>query len=606
MPAHNPVQRLARLFLLPLSWLSDRLGRWFYIGLAVAVAAAAAFAIAGGSTAGMKNKAYDLIMKTRFQQPAADRDIVIVDIDEGSLAAMAPEYGRWPWPRSITAGLVEGIAAQNPRAIVLDIMFSDPDVFNADGDRYLREVVARTPNTFFPMIRLGEENDRLSELKVSRLPGVSRLDDSASKTATIAAILPFFYDVLTDHRLGTNNIYTDADGIVRDYEVYADEYGWRVGSLPANVVAALGTPLPDSEDVLLNWRGKPPSYRHVPFHEIYFDLLKQKRTRPPDEFTGKIVIIGSTAPSLFDLKTTPVAKVHPGVEILATAIDNLKRGDFLTELPPWVYILVTLVAVTLLTAAFVYNIDQRVVNLTFTLLQSGFLAVSYLTLNFSTVFVDLTAPFAFSLAYFTVARFNYMFAGFRRSGQPFFSTLLDDGNRCRAVLAQCHLHVKHRRARLALGASIKKQIGVSRFGLVTPPFFKGMPLLHAFFRDTLVFYWLAPEEQSAAVLRDVVSVMERAMPAIRKAARRHAATDGPVVTWLLHGFGFTVDAEGAWRLRGEEAMAQLFAMAGKVEAGKGGEVARVDATEEFIDACRGAEGLNVSSELERAGLKCGM
>ena len=604
MPAHSPVRRLARFILLPLSWLSDRLGRWFYVGLAIAIGAAAAFAIAGGSTAGMKNKAYDLIMKTRFQQPAADRSVVIVDIDESSLAAMAPQYGRWPWPRSVTAGLVDGIAAQKPRAIVLDIMFSDPDVFNPDGDRYLRQVMRNTTNTFSPMIRLGKENDHLSELKVSRLPGVTPLGNTASATATIAVVLPFFYDVLTDHRLGTNNIYTDADGIVRNYDVYADEYGWRVGSLPANVAQALGAPLPARHDILLNWRGKPPSYRHVPFHEIYFDLLKRKRTRPQDEFTGKIVIIGSTAPSLFDLKTTPVAKVHPGVEILATAIDNLKAGDSLTELPPWVYILVTLVAIGLLTTAFVYNIDQRVVNLTFTFLQSGFLAVSYLTLNFSTVFVDLTAPFAFSLAYFTIARFNYMFAGFHRSGQPFFSTLLDEGNRCRAVLAQCHIHIRNRRARLALGASIKKQIGISRFGLVTPPFFKGMPLLHAFFRDTVVLYWLVPEEHSSDVLQDAVSVLERAIPAIRKAARRHATTDGPLVTWLLHGFAFTVDAEGIWRLKGEEAMAKLFAMAGKVEAGGSKGVIHIATTDEFREACRGAEGLKVSSELESAGLKC--
>ena len=604
MPAHNPVQRLARLFLLPLSWLSDWLGRWFYVGLAVVIGAVAAFAIAGGSTAGMKNKAYDLIMKTRFRQPAADRSIVIVDIDESALAAMAPEYGRWPWPRSVMGELVAGIAAQKPRAIVLDIMFSDPDVFNPDGDRYFRQVIRHTPNTFSPMIRLGRENDHLSELKVSQLPGVTPLGDTASGTATIAVVLPFFYDVLTDHRLGTNNIYTDTDGIVRNYDIYADEYGWRVGSLPANVVAALGTPLPARKDILLNWRGKPPSYAHIPFHEIYFDLLKRKRTRPLDEFTGKIVLIGSTAPSLFDLKTTPMANLHPGVEILATAIDNLSKGDSLTELPPWVYILVTLIAIALLTAAFVYNIDQRVVNLTFTFLQSGFLAVSYLTLNFSTVFVDLTAPFAFSLAYFTVARFNYMFAGFRRGGHLFFSTLLDDGNRCRAALAQCHIYINNRRARLALGASIKKQIGVSRFGLVTPPFFKGMPLLHAFFRNTVVFYWVAPEERASEVLQDVVSVMERAMPAIHKFAHRHAAQDEPVVTWLLHGFAFTVDAEGAWRLRGEQAMAQLFAMASKVEAGKGGGVIRVAATQEFMEACRRAEGLKVSEELEKAGLKC--
>ena len=602
MPAHNPLQSLARFFLRPLSTLSNRLGNRFYIGLAVAVGAAAVFAIASGSTGAMKNKAYDLIMKARFQHPAADAGIVIVDIDEPTLAAMAPEYGRWPWPRNIMGELVEGIAAQQPKAIVFDIAFSDPDVFNVDGDKYFRDVIAATPNTFFPMIRLNEENDSRSELRVMQLPGVSKLDPAASETATIAAILPFFFDALTDHRLGTNNIYTDEDGMVRAYEIHADEYGWRVGSLPANVVTALGLPLPNQTDILMNWRGKPPSYPRVSFHEVYFDLLKSKKTRPTDEFAGKIVIIGSTAPSLFDLKTTPMAKAHPGVEILATAIDNLKQGNYLTELPPWIYILVTLAAVAALTAAFMYKIDQRLISLAFTFLQSGFLAVSYLTLNFSTIFVDLTAPFAFSLVYFTVARFNYLFAGYRRSGQPFFSTMLDEGNRCQVVLAQCHVHLKNQRARLALGASIRKQIGHTRYGLVTTPFFKGMPLLHSFFRHTLVLYWLAPAEKSTEALQDVISVMEHAMPAIRKSARR-ASKDGPVVTWLVHGFAFTVDADETWRLKGEEGMAKLFGLASKADNAKGSGVVRVITTKEFIESCRSAEGLKVSEELEKAGLK---
>ena len=47
------------------------------------------------------------------------------------------------------------------------------------------------------------------------------------------------------------------------------------------------------------------------------------------EFAGKIVLVGSTAPGLFDLKATPMTRAHPGVEILATAIDNLRRDDYL-------------------------------------------------------------------------------------------------------------------------------------------------------------------------------------------------------------------------------------------------------------------------------------
>jgi hypothetical protein len=65
-----------------------------------------------------------------------------------------------------------------------------------------------------------------------------------------------------------------------------------------------------------------------------------------------------------------------------------------------------------------------------------------------------------------------------------------------------------------------------------------------------------------------------------------------------------VDAGEAWRLQGEEGMAKLFALAPKTSKAGNGEVIRVLATKEFIDACRIAEGLKVSEELEKAGLKC--
>ncbi|MBI3545540.1 MAG: CHASE2 domain-containing protein [Gammaproteobacteria bacterium] len=603
MAAANFSQRWLRPVLLGLSSFSNRLANKFYIALAIIIGALAIYAMVTGATSGMKNKAYDLIMKSRFHYPAADPNIVIVDIDESALAAMAPEYGRWPWPRNIMGELVEGIAAQKPQAIVFDISFSDPDVFNAAGDKFFRDVIARTPNTFFPSIRLDESNDHLSQFKVKQLPGVTKLDDSASDSATMAVILPFFFDALKDHRLGTINIYTDEDGLARTYDVYADEYGWRVSSLPANVVSALGTALPDRQEILINWRGKPPAYAHVSFSDIYFDLQKQKKTRPPNEFADKIVIIGSTAATLFDIKTTPVAKLHPGVEILATAIDNLKHADYLTELPYEIYIFISLVAIVLLTVAFVYNIDQRVVNLTFTVLQTGFLAVSYLTLNFSTVFVDLTAPFTFSLLYFTIARFNSTFTGFYRSGHPLFSKMLDDGSECRVIFAQCHIHIKNRNARLRLGATFKRYVGASEYGVVTPPFFKGLPVLHAFFQHTLIFYWLVPKQKEIPALQDLISMLEQSIPAVRKSARRHARANGSVVTWLLHGFVFTVDAEEVWRLHGEEGMAKLFAETSAVGSTGSGGVMHIAMTKEFARFCQTTD-LKISDELRNAGLKC--
>ena len=90
---------------------------------------------------GMRDKAFDFMVKHRIFAPKADKDIVIVDINEASLAAFAKEYGRWPWPRQVMGEFVENIQAQNPKAIVFDILFSDADIYNPDSDAYFNEVI---------------------------------------------------------------------------------------------------------------------------------------------------------------------------------------------------------------------------------------------------------------------------------------------------------------------------------------------------------------------------------------------------------------------------------------------------------------------------------
>src|SRR5512143_722427 len=355
----NTTHRMLRPLLLPVAVLSERLGNRFYIMLALLMALVFSWAIVGDRMSGMKYQAYDLIMKNRFNTPAADPNIVILDVDEASLAALAPDMGRWPWKRSVWAETVEAIARQNPAAIVFDITFSDLDLENPADDGYFRGVVASHPDTFFTMIRLNPENDSLSKLKLATLAGVDRIDPAANPNATVAMVVPYFYDILHGQRLGTNNLYPDDDGIVRRYSVYRDDVGYRIQSLPTSLARSLGAPMPDQPDITLNWRGKPGAFHSVPFHEFYSDMQRSEPQRPGNEFHNKIVIIGSTAPSLFDIKPTPMAKIHPGVEVLATAIDNEKRGDYLREVPKSIRVAVTLTIIALLAAAFVYNIDTR-------------------------------------------------------------------------------------------------------------------------------------------------------------------------------------------------------------------------------------------------------
>ncbi len=383
-------------------------------------------------TANMKQGAFDMMVKYRLVVPEADKDIVIVDINEASLAAMAKEYGRWPWPRQVLGEFVEQIEKQHPKAVVFDILFSDADVYNPDSDAYFNAAIAATNNTYFPMLRLDPADDALSQIKPGMIPGVSPEPD-ANPDATVAMVLPFFKSVLEGGRMGLHNIYPDSDGIVRQYPVYLDDYGWKIPSLPLALAQQLSftqpngharfpllNPLPQAGEganeslrefqipaarVLLNWRGPPFTYKSASFSDVFTDFSSQNKRRAPDEFTGKIVIIGSTAPSLFDIKPTPLSRTHPGVEILATAIDNFKHGDFL-RFPDarYIYLLLTLAVIWATAWGFYRNAGRDKIDGLFGASQFILLGISYASINLTNTYINLTGPVTLGLAYFTIAR----------------------------------------------------------------------------------------------------------------------------------------------------------------------------------------------------------
>jgi CHASE2 domain-containing sensor protein len=384
----------------------------------------------------MRDRAFDMMVKNRIVVPKADKDIIIVDINEASLSAMAKEYGRWPWPRQVFGEFVENIEAQQPKAIVFDILFSDADVYNPDSDTYFNDVIAGTNNTFFPMLRLAEASDALSKITPDMIPGISRINQSPTEQAKkpIAIVLPHFDAALNSKRLGTHNIYPDADGIVREYKLWRDESGWRLPALPLIVGEfAQKNSQSQPQDVLMNWRGKPFTYQFASFSDVYADMASKIKKRPANEFTNKIVIIGSTAPSLFDLKATAMAKAHPGVEILATAIDNVKHNDYLHvwrgKTP---YILMSLLLVWLTAFAFYRNVDRDRVTTIFSGSQISLLALSYLAINLSNTYLDFTGPITWAVIYFSVAKI-YALAN-DRAMQRMLANDIDSGRKGASIL----------------------------------------------------------------------------------------------------------------------------------------------------------------------------
>jgi hypothetical protein len=284
--------------------------------------------------------------------------------------------------------------------------------------------------------------------------------------------------------------------------------------------------------VLLNWRGPPFSYRTVSFADVFNDMLSRDRKRPPDEFTGKIVLVGSTAPSLFDTKPTPMASLHPGVEILATAIDNLMHDDYLRFpegrilYPLIAALIVWAIALTIYRDPEGNRIDRVVATFQFVLL-----ATSYASINLTHTYVNLTGPFSVVLAYYAVARLYGVAT--RRVLET--SAVRDSAERV-GELGVCLLLV---RADASAEPTPERRIRRFRDGLVglgaepnSVDLIEGSQKgIWSLFEHTLAISWIFPTEDSAARSRaqaEIGRITAAAAPGGREAAGRNA------LDWYAH------------------------------------------------------------------------
>src|SRR5882672_6492509 len=287
----------------------------------------------------LENRVLDRYVRVQAAKVAPDPDIVLIDIDEKSLAAMEQEAGRWPWPRVVYAELVEGLAAQKPRAIVFDIMFTEADRFRPQEDQAFAAAVSEHRNTYFPLLRLPAAGD--------------------TRGVPMSEIVPPMVLPSDQWRVGLIGFTEDDDGVGRRYLLRETIRGWQVPSLPARVAFDLGLPVPDADHIVLAWRGRAGDFPRISFSDLYEDFNRGQRTRPPNEFTGKIVIIGAAASALQDLRVTPLSSLHPGAEILGTALENLKSGRAMRYAPAWWLALAGALLIFLIYLGFKRNIDAR-------------------------------------------------------------------------------------------------------------------------------------------------------------------------------------------------------------------------------------------------------
>jgi adenylate cyclase len=321
---------------------------------------------------------YDARLRLTLPGGVDDR-IVILDIDEKSLAT--PELGRWPWGRHIVAGLVDKLFEKYGVQILgFDVVFAEPD--RSSGLPVLEGLATGALKDVAPFqsvlaeLRPRLDHDARFAATIKGRPVVLGYYLSSERDARTTGTLPppvlpagtftgrpIVFTSWTGYganlpafqaaaaATGHFNPFPDDDGINRRVPILAEykgayyeplalavmralvgfpkvEPGYPPGSVLNRHYAGLEwlevgpmrIPVDENACALVPYRGPKGSFSYVSLADVYFDRV------PVEALKGKIALVGTTAPGLFDLRATPVGAAYPGVEVHANLIAGMIDG----------------------------------------------------------------------------------------------------------------------------------------------------------------------------------------------------------------------------------------------------------------------------------------
>ena len=320
---------------------------------------------------------YDLKVRL-FQDNRLDDRIVIADIDEKSLK----EIGRWPWPRDKLAQMATNLFEQyGVAALGFDVIFAEPDQssglpvlenlargplagdagFNAslnrirerlDFDGRLAEALASGPAVLGYYFGFYEGQNTVGTLPepvmACQILGEHGVIPQEAKgyngnLARLQAQTPF---------AGFFNAHQDFDGVIRRMPMVVAHGGECYGSLALGLVRAgmaaetlkilpagqsghgWSPPTLDVDGLAIPLDGTGmalvPYRRQNAFHYVSAADIIAGRV-PAAQLEGRIVLVGSTAPGILDLRVTPAGKAFPGVEIHANLVSGILDGTMKWE-----------------------------------------------------------------------------------------------------------------------------------------------------------------------------------------------------------------------------------------------------------------------------------
>ena len=355
----------------------------------------------------MENRTFDIrqnvIAKSGVREH--NKDIVIVAIDDASYEYILDYYGEWPLRRDMYAKMVDYIESQQPKTVAFDLMFVKSMKSAISADNSLVDVFKKYDNVYTSM-NLDNQPEDLR--KAQQLPDKLAISpdsvaDNPIEYTNCRIILQGILDA-TSH-IGMINVSRSDDGVLRKmplYLKYNNKYYPQLGYLVAQGSGMRKNVQSDDEaSVILNWYGPAETFENIPMYKL-LKAADGGETFDYD-FHNKIVYFGATAASLFDIKTVPVDKVYPGVEVQATYVNNLLDGSLIKKCPEYVNLLAGLV-LALLTVLAVLKIQSMptAFGLSFTI-YTVYVLFAYELMRMNYYWIKIVSPVAFAIFAFILA-----------------------------------------------------------------------------------------------------------------------------------------------------------------------------------------------------------
>ena len=364
-------------------------------------------------------------------------NIVIVAIDDASYEYILDNYGEWPLTRDIYAQMIEYLEQQQPKIIAFDLMFVKSLKSKPNADKALVDAMKKYHNVYTAMNFDNQPEELRTPVKLPDNLAVDveiQSDNINLDSITFSNCRAILSDILNStSNVGIINVSRADDGILRKMPMFAryqnkfyPHLGLKVGLdylkttenqtinkfiVDKNSDLILGSRkvyLDTDGSAILNWYGPSGTYTHIPMYK----LIKKIKGEPTDlnySFKNKIIYFGTTAASLFDIKTVPAGKIYPGVEVQATYVNNLIDNNFITKAGK-LYTVIASVILALVTILLVMKLSSAVIaSISAVGIYMAYVIASYYAMKLSNLWIELVYPLlAAILAFITALIIKYL------------------------------------------------------------------------------------------------------------------------------------------------------------------------------------------------------